>query len=174
MLLALLQSSVAYHVVWQPHPEHLTQPLPLWPLLPIIVLAILILRRPRPLVAAAYVAFAVVWAVAFHKMRHGWNAAVTSAYARTARIAADPSTPVVEGRISHFHPEPEEGHDNERFVIDSVHFEYSYYDVTGCFNRSRSHGGPFREGLQVRLHYVPSTQCIVEVEVADSGMAESH
>jgi hypothetical protein len=46
------------------------------------------------------------------------------------------------------------GHDTERFDVAGVHFEYSHWNVSQAFNQDITVGGPIREGLYVRIHYV--------------------
>jgi hypothetical protein len=70
------------------------------------------------------------------------------------RAIREGRTSVVEGRVQEFHPMPYSGHDTERFVVGDVHFAYSDWVVSSAFSHSSSHGGPIREGLQVRIHYV--------------------
>lgn len=64
------------------------------------------------------------------------------------------SSPVVEGPVEHFHPMPSSGHDTERFDVAGVHFEYSHWNMSQGFNQDITVGGPIREGLYVRIHYV--------------------
>lgn len=64
------------------------------------------------------------------------------------------SSPVVEGSVESFHPMPSGGHDTERFDVAGVHFEYSHWSVSQGFNQDVTVGGPIREGLYVRIHYV--------------------
>ncbi|MGH9970245.1 MAG: hypothetical protein ACREBG_20950 [Pyrinomonadaceae bacterium] len=59
---------------------------------------------------------------------------------------------------------PFEGHADETFVVDGHRFSYSDYDETKGFNRTQSHGGPMREGLQVRITHVDGS--IVKLEIA--------
>lgn len=70
----------------------------------------------------------------------------------------------VEGRVSNFHPMPASGHPDESFTVNGVQFSYSDYVVVPCFNHTASHGGPMREGLQVRIAY--SGNCIFKLEIA--------
>ncbi|HEY3357988.1 MAG TPA: hypothetical protein VGQ83_32365 [Polyangia bacterium] len=63
-------------------------------------------------------------------------------------------TCVVEGRVTEFHPMPASGHDTERFVVEGVRFKYSDYAPSPAFTNTSSHGGPIREGLHVRIHYL--------------------
>jgi hypothetical protein len=49
---------------------------------------------------------------------------------------------------------PSGGHDTERFDVAGVHFEYSHWNVSQGFNQDVTAGGPIREGLYVRIHYV--------------------
>lgn len=71
---------------------------------------------------------------------------------------------VAEGQVKEFVPMPYEGHANESFVVNGHRFEYSDYDLTKGFNQSQSHGGPIREGLQVRITYIDDK--IVKLEIA--------
>jgi branched-subunit amino acid transport protein len=64
------------------------------------------------------------------------------------------SSAVVEGSVEHFHPMPGGGHDSERFEVAGVHFEYSHWSISQGFNQDVTVGGPIREGLYVRIHYV--------------------
>lgn len=74
---------------------------------------------------------------------------------------------VVEGAVENFHPMPVQGHDTERFSVAGTQFAYSDYMQTGGFNNSASHGGPIREGLPVRITYVPGSynNVIVKLEI---------
>ena len=58
---------------------------------------------------------------------------------------------IVEGIVENFHPMPKEGHERERFEVSGVQFSYSDYVAGPGFNNTASHGGPIREGLQVRI-----------------------
>jgi len=73
---------------------------------------------------------------------------------------------VVEGVVENFHPMPYAGHDTERFSVAGHRFEYSDYLKTSGFNQTSSHGGPIREGLPVRITYVPGQRnVIIKLEV---------
>ena len=75
---------------------------------------------------------------------------------------------VVEGPVRDFVPMPWSGHAMECFSVEETRFCYSDFVVTAGFNNARSHGGPIREGLQVRIHHVDCT--IARLEVAkDQG-----
>lgn len=78
---------------------------------------------------------------------------------------------VVEGRVEQFKATPSLGPDqkDEGFVVQGVEFKYSDYLVKPGFRRMSSHGGPIREGLQVRIHYANGQ--ILKLEVADSEAA---
>lgn len=58
---------------------------------------------------------------------------------------------IVEGVVTDFHPMPAGGHANESFIVNGVKFEYSDFLITAGFNNTASHGGPVREGLEVRI-----------------------
>jgi hypothetical protein len=68
---------------------------------------------------------------------------------------------VIEGEVSEFRSTKP---GRESFVVGGRRFEYSDYDVTPGFNRSRLRGGPIREGLFIRIHY--SHDYIARLEVA--------
>lgn len=70
----------------------------------------------------------------------------------------------VEGPVTNFRPMPYAGHGMERFCVAANCFEYSDFVLTAGFNNTRSHGGPIREGLPVRVTFVGDT--IVRLEVA--------
>lgn len=72
---------------------------------------------------------------------------------------------VVEGVVSHFDPEPPEGHHYESFDVLDQHFSYSQYVLNAGFNHSRGAGGPIRDGLQVRIAYLDGQ--ILRLEIAD-------
>ena len=69
-----------------------------------------------------------------------------------------------EGTVSDFHPMPYSGHSYETFAVNGVRFSYSDYVLIPCFNNTASHGGPIREGQQVRIAY--SGKCILKLEIA--------
>jgi hypothetical protein len=50
------------------------------------------------------------------------------------------------------------------FRVGDVRFAYSDFRVSCGFNNTTSHGGPVREGLHVRIHYVEGI--ILKFEVA--------
>lgn len=66
------------------------------------------------------------------------------------------ASPVVEGPVTNFRPMLLTGHGYESFDVDGVGFSYSDFHSTPFFNQTASHGGPVREGLYVRIHYVYS------------------
>lgn len=73
---------------------------------------------------------------------------------------------IVAGPVRNFVPMPYGGHAYERFCVRRKCFQYSDFDDGGGgFNNTSSHGGPIREGLDVRVTYVDQT--IVRLEVAD-------
>ena len=82
---------------------------------------------------------------------------------------------VVEGVVEDFAPMPYRGGKHESFTVGGVRFSYSDYNVSPAFNRSRSHGGPIREGLPVRIAYVAreSQNPILKLEIPVSEPATS-
>jgi hypothetical protein len=91
------------------------------------------------------------------------------------RALASGAHEVVEGIVENFAPMPHGGHKRESFTVNGVRFSYSDYNVTPAFNRSRSHGGPIREGLAVRVSYVAEEphHPILKLEIPASEPATS-
>ena len=62
---------------------------------------------------------------------------------------------VVEGYVHNFVPMPREGHANEEFDIQDVHFEYSDNNIITGYNRARVNGGVVRgNGQYLKIGYV--------------------
>ncbi len=70
-------------------------------------------------------------------------------------------TRVAEGIVTGFAADPK----SERFCVSGACFTYSDAAVTAGFNMMRSHGGPMREGLSVRVTSLGGE--IAKLEVAD-------
>jgi hypothetical protein len=159
--------ALTYHVAYVPHVEGSSRAVGLWYLPLIAIVAILLIRRPRKVLAVVYTGFAVLVALGMFWFGRNWDRSVAYGSARAARAAADPATPVVVGRVENFRPAPAEGHQDETFTVSGVAFAYSDYAITGGFNQTESHGGPIREGLSVRIHYLSPSNVIVKLEVAN-------
>jgi hypothetical protein len=91
-------------------------------------------------------------------------------YAAAAAALHNGTAQVVEGQVENFHPMPRTGHDTERFTVNGVLFSYSDAELTPGFNQTSSHGGPIREGLDVRIHYIgifgdPVQPTILKLEI---------
>lgn len=74
-----------------------------------------------------------------------------SAHSEAVKALRSGRYEIVEGTVTNFVPMPWEGHANESFDVAGHHYEYSDFVVTTGFRQSRSHGGPIREGLRVRI-----------------------
>ncbi|HEY2353099.1 MAG TPA: hypothetical protein VGH83_11345, partial [Candidatus Acidoferrum sp.] len=72
---------------------------------------------------------------------------------KAVRLLNSGSAAIVEGVVTNFRPMPPEGHQLESFEIASQTFSYSDYVLTPCFNKTASHGGPIRQGLELRIWY---------------------
>ena len=77
---------------------------------------------------------------------------------------------VVEGVVKNFHPAPKIGSAEESFSVRGILFSYYAGDSTPCFHNAPFHGGPLREGINVRIHYYEG--CIQRIDVLQN--AESH
>lgn len=106
---------------------------------------------------AAFFGFAIFWTVA-------WVALTLTDYFELASALRHGRCDVVEGLVTQFHPMPPGGHDVESFSVGGKHFEYSDWVMSGGFHQSSTHGGPIREGLRVRIHYLGKD--IARLEIA--------
>ena len=62
---------------------------------------------------------------------------------------------LLDGKIMDFHPMPVEGHSDESFTLNGIHFEYSDFEPMYSSSNSASHGGPIKfEGQQVRIGFI--------------------
>ena len=126
--------------------------------------------RSRRVIARIVAGLGVLWAF-------GAGALVYSFHAEARAASRSPSTPLVEGLVYNFHPAPFEGHEDESFNVNGLRFAYSDYVISGGFRQTSSHGGPMREGLHVRMRYIPNASTdlkgravnlIVKLEVCPS------
>jgi len=104
-------------------------------------------RGPARFFGVAIGSFAVLWTLTT-------ASSMWTRHRDLLQALASPQTPVVEGPVTNFHPEPFGGHNDESFSVAGVPFFYSEYRITGAFNQPASHGGPIHEGLNVRIHYL--------------------
>jgi hypothetical protein len=70
---------------------------------------------------------------------------------------------VVEGIVENFQPAPRSGPARESFSVRGATFSYNALDDTPCFHNAPIHGGPIRDGLDIRILYKDG--CIQRVEV---------
>ncbi len=83
---------------------------------------------------------------------------------------------VVQGSVEDFHPMPTGGGGIESFRVQGVKFEYSNFISNPGFNETSSYGGPIREGLPVRVTFVPDLDSsphrniIVKLEIEKSSI----
>jgi hypothetical protein len=75
-------------------------------------------------------------------------------YRNTKTIFTTKNYKIVEGKVKNYHPMPASGHDTERFIVDSVQFEFSDYDLTDYgYNNAASKGGVIKDGIYVRIGF---------------------
>lgn len=70
---------------------------------------------------------------------------------------------VVEGSVENFNPMPYGGHQQESFTVEGVKFSYSDFSISPGFNNTKSHGGPIRKGLRVKVSHIDNV--ILKLEV---------
>lgn len=70
---------------------------------------------------------------------------------------------IVEGTVENFRPAPALGPARESFSVRGVIFSYNALDDTPCFHNAPIHGGPIRDGLDVRIHY--NEGCVQRVDI---------
>ncbi|OAB80946.1 hypothetical protein [Cochleicola gelatinilyticus] len=73
----------------------------------------------------------------------------------TKQIFLNGNFKTVEGKIENYEPMPYTGHEDERFTINGIEFNYSDFSASYYgFHNSASHGGPIKEnGQEVRIGY---------------------
>jgi hypothetical protein len=101
--------------------------------------------------------FAAFWTLAS-------SCSLLAGYSSLASALRSGRCQVAEGEITQFHPMPAQGHEWESFVVGSKRFEYSDFVLSPGFHNTSSHGGPIREGLRVRIHYLGND--IARLEIA--------
>jgi hypothetical protein len=118
--------------------------------------------------AGLFIAFGLLWVVFA-------GTGIVGGWLSYRQALASGAHEVVEGIVENFDPMPHGGHKPETFTVNGVWFSYSDYNVTPAFNRSRSHGGPIRNGLPVRISYVAEQahHPILKLEIPASEPANS-
>ena len=73
---------------------------------------------------------------------------------------------VVDGVVREFVQAARGGPKNESFTVGGVRFRYAQWAARRGFHQTSEAGGPIREGLEVRIHYVgpPEDPTIVRLE----------
>ena len=105
--------------------------------------------------------FAIIWGTVVSFLQ-------ISNYYHTRQIIESNSYSIVEGIVENFIPMPYDGHMDEEFDVNGIHFEYSDYTVVEGFNNTCSHGGPIcTNGQQVRIQYYSKNgkNTIIKIEV---------
>ncbi len=69
-------------------------------------------------------------------------------YFKTRNIYDHKQYQIVEGKVEHYHPMPEGGHDSERFDVKGIPFEFSDYDASDYgYNNTASKCGRLKNGF---------------------------
>jgi hypothetical protein len=113
--------------------------------------------RPREVFRYVFFGFAILWTL-------GTFVATFKEYLRAHYALDTGEYQVAEGQVTDFIPMPYTGHANESFCVSDACFSYSDYGATVGFHNSASHGGPIREGLDVRVEYIGNL--ILKLQVA--------
>lgn len=71
---------------------------------------------------------------------------------------------VVEGVVEDFHTNDRHG---EQFTVGGVEFDYNDGVVDSAFTQTNAEGGPMREGLNVRIHYIGARARILKLEIRE-------
>jgi hypothetical protein len=75
---------------------------------------------------------------------------------------------IVEGSVTDFDPMPVTGHRVETFKVAGIRFAFSDFDESDYgYNNTASHGGVIRQGLWVRICYLPRQErnVILKLEI---------
>lgn len=84
-------------------------------------------------------------------------------YYRCQRALRNGEARVVEGVVENFVPMPYGGHALEHFTVRGVPFAYSDFVATCGFRNTSTHGGPIRQGIAVRIHYLDGDILSLEI-----------
>lgn len=105
-----------------------------------------------------FVSFSLLWAV-------GAYIAVGPSQSKLRKNYEEGVFQVVEGIVEDFNSNPSGRYDNEMesFRVNDQVFEYNYFEPSPGFKHTAYHGGPVKEGMQVRVSYVGDV--IVKLEV---------
>ncbi|MBC7721654.1 MAG: hypothetical protein H7068_06480 [Pedobacter sp.] len=75
-------------------------------------------------------------------------------YFKTKKNYDNKEYKIIEGKVQHYHPMPEGGHDSEHFDVKEIYFEYSDSDISDYgYNNATSNGGAIKENLYIRITY---------------------
>ncbi|WP_119268584.1 hypothetical protein [Taklimakanibacter deserti] len=120
--------------------------------------------RPRVYFSRAFLGFAICWTTITF-------ASTFSEYRSIRYALATGQYETVKGKVTDFIPMPHRGHAMESFSVNHVNFSYSDFVITNGFNNTSSHGGPIREGVDVRISHIGNT--IIKLEVATKALGRS-
>jgi len=107
-------------------------------------------------VAAAFMILGLGWSLLSYSSARRQFTSYHASYAKG-------NFSVIEGKVENFVPMLPNGHSAERFTLGRIKFSYAEGIITPCFHHTQPHGGPMRDGLQVRISYVDD--CILKLEV---------
>ena len=74
---------------------------------------------------------------------------------RARKIMNEGKYLIVEGEPANYHPMPPEGHDEESFDIQGIHFHYSDYSGDFGYHNAASKGGVIKPNNYYRITYYP-------------------
>ena len=76
---------------------------------------------------------------------------------------------IVEGKPQNYHPMTKEGHDEERFDIAGVHFEYSDFVLKFGYSNGAYLGGVIKPENYYRITYFeePYNNAIIKIEIKE-------
>ena len=125
-------------------------------LLPIFV-GIGTLRAKSRIWAMGFIALGLLWLIICWQKTYVPYRELTTAYRN-----GNYSTTI--GVISQFRPMPSTGHSQESFEVNGIHFSYSNFVITPCYNKTRQSGGELSDGMVVKISY--KNGCILSLAVA--------
>jgi predicted membrane protein len=79
-------------------------------------------------------------------------------YRKTMKAYEEGNYKTEIGKIENFEPMPFGGHQQEKFTLNGIEFDYSDFSLSHYgFHNSASHGGPIKEnGQEVKIGYITS------------------
>src|SRR5216684_4032508 len=109
---------------------------------------------------------ALLFSIAWTAM---WAGVGTVNLLRARKATVEGHANVIEGTVHDFVPEPSGGHASEHFSVKGKTFYYASGVLMPGFRQSQRVGGPIRNGLYLRVHYLDDDILKLEIRTRPPG-----